>query len=125
MTLSLGAIVDALGGELHGDRTQPIRALSTLALAGPDALAFVANVRYRSQLAACRAACVIVGPELLSVLDAFEGVSAGEIEGSEYRRVETTVMKQDSQTLSAWVWEWRGPVDDSQRVSGGDWLKEE
>ncbi len=66
-----------------------------------------------------------VGPELLSVLDVFEGVSAGEVEGSEYRRVETTVMKQDSQTLSAWVWEWRGPVDESQRVSGGDWLKEE
>ena len=66
MTLSLGAIVDALGGELHGDRAQPIRALSTLALAGPDALAFVANLRYRSQLAGCRAACVIVGPELLA-----------------------------------------------------------
>jgi len=65
VTLSLGAIVDALGGELHGDRAQAIRALSTLALAGPDALAFVANVRYRQQLAACRAACVIVGPELL------------------------------------------------------------
>ena len=65
MTLSLGAIVDALGGELHGDRAQPIRALSTLALAGPDALAFVAHVRYRQQLAGCRAACVIVGPEML------------------------------------------------------------
>jgi gamma-glutamylcyclotransferase (GGCT)/AIG2-like uncharacterized protein YtfP len=34
-------------------------------------------------------------------------------------------MQQDSQTLSAWIWEWRGPVDESQRVSGGDWLKEE
>lgn len=66
-----------------------------------------------------------VGPELLSVLDVFEGVSVGEVEGSEYRRVETTVMQQDSQTLSAWVWEWRGPVNERQRVSGGDWLKEE
>ena len=67
----------------------------------------------------------VVGPDLLSVLDIFEGGSVGEVEGSEYRRVETTVMKQDSQTLSAWVWEWRGPVDESQRVSGGNWLKEE
>jgi gamma-glutamylcyclotransferase (GGCT)/AIG2-like uncharacterized protein YtfP len=65
-----------------------------------------------------------VGPELLSMLDVFEGVSAGEVEGSEYRRVETTVMKQDSQTMSAWVWEWLGAVDESQRVSGGDWLGE-
>jgi gamma-glutamylcyclotransferase (GGCT)/AIG2-like uncharacterized protein YtfP len=59
-----------------------------------------------------------VGPELLSVLDMFEGVSVGEVEGSEYRRVETTVMQQDSQTLSAWVWEWRGPVNECQRVAG-------
>ena len=64
MTLSLGAIVDALGGVLHGDRAQLIRGLSTLALAGPTELAFVAHVRYIQQLAACRAACVIVGPEL-------------------------------------------------------------
>lgn len=66
-----------------------------------------------------------VDPELLSSLDVFEGLSAGEIEGSEYRRVETTVVCQDSQTLSVWVWEWLGIVDDSQRLSDGDWLKEE
>lgn len=61
----------------------------------------------------------------LSALDIFEGLSAGEIEGSEYRRVETTVVQQDSQTLSAWVWEWLGIVDESQRINDGDWLKTE
>jgi gamma-glutamylcyclotransferase (GGCT)/AIG2-like uncharacterized protein YtfP len=66
-----------------------------------------------------------VGPELLSALDAFEGLSAGEIEGREYRRIQTSVIKQDSQLLSAWVWEWRGIVDESQRLFDGDWLKEE
>ena len=66
-----------------------------------------------------------VGPELLSALDVFEGFSAGEIQGSEYRRVQTTVVQQDSSTLTAWVWEWLGLVDESQRVSDGDWLKEE
>lgn len=66
-----------------------------------------------------------VDPELLSALDVFEGLSAGEVEGSEYRRVQTTVMKQDSQTLTAWVWEWLGMVDESQRLRDGDWLKEE
>ena len=66
-----------------------------------------------------------VDADLLSALDIFEGLSAGEIEGSEYRRVETTVVKQDSQTLSAWVWEWLGIVDECQRISDGDWLKEE
>ena len=63
-----------------------------------------------------------VGPDLLSALDLFEGLSAGEVEGSEYRRVETTVVLRDSQTLTAAVWEWLGLVDESQRISSGDWL---
>lgn len=66
-----------------------------------------------------------VTPDLLSALDIFEGLSAGEIEGSEYRRVQTTVVRQDSQTLTAWVWEWLGIVDESQRIADGDWLKTE
>lgn len=66
-----------------------------------------------------------VGPELLSALDVFEGLSAGEMEGSEYRRVQTTVMQQDSQTITAWVWEWLGMVEEGQRIRDGDWLKEE
>lgn len=66
-----------------------------------------------------------VDPELLAALDVFEGLSAGEIEGSEYRRVRTTVMRQDSHTLSAWVWEWLGITDETQRLTDGDWLKEE
>jgi len=66
-----------------------------------------------------------VTADQLSGLDIFEGLSAGEIEGSEYRRVQTTVVQQDSQTLSAWVWEWLGIVDESQRIRDGDWLKNE
>ncbi len=64
-----------------------------------------------------------VGPEQLAALDLFEGLSAGEIQGSEYRRIRTTVVRQDSQTLSAWVWEWLGITDETQRLSDGDWLK--
>ena len=66
-----------------------------------------------------------VTPELLSALDIFEGLSAGEIEGSEYRRVQTTVVQQDSQTCSASVWEWLGITEESQRITDGDWLKNE
>lgn len=65
-----------------------------------------------------------VDTEELQTLDIFEGVSAGEYEGSEYRRVQTTVVQQDSMILTAWVWEWLGRVDESQKVSDGDWLKE-
>lgn len=67
----------------------------------------------------------LVSREQLEVLDRFEGLSAGEIQGSEYRRVQTTVVKQDSQNLTAWVWEWLGIVTESQRLADGDWLKEE
>ncbi len=66
-----------------------------------------------------------VRPDQLSALDVFEGLSAGEIEGSEYRRVQTTVVQRDSQTLTAWVWEWLGLTDESQRLADGDWLKTE
>lgn len=66
-----------------------------------------------------------VAVELLEALDVFEGLSAGEIEGSEYRRVQTTVVRRDSQTTRAWVWEWLGGTDESQRLMDGDWLKHE
>jgi gamma-glutamylcyclotransferase (GGCT)/AIG2-like uncharacterized protein YtfP len=66
-----------------------------------------------------------VGPELLAALDVFEGISAGEMDGSEYRRVQTTVVGQDSRLLNAWVWEWLGMTDESQRLRDGDWLKTE
>ncbi|HEX7260527.1 MAG TPA: gamma-glutamylcyclotransferase family protein, partial [Luteolibacter sp.] len=42
-----------------------------------------------------------VDPEQLAALDLFEGLSAGEITGCEYRRVQTTVVRQDSETLTA------------------------
>lgn len=66
-----------------------------------------------------------VDSDLLAALDVFEGLSAGEVEGSEYRRVETSVVGRDSRILTAWVWEWLGMVDETQRLSKGDWLKEE
>lgn len=66
-----------------------------------------------------------IDSELLSALDVFEGLSAGEVQGSEYRRIETTVVCQDSRTMTAWVWEWLGIVNESQRLADGDWLKNE
>ena len=64
-----------------------------------------------------------VGPAQLAALDEFEGLSAGEIEGSEYRRVRVTV-ETGAAPLTAWIWEWLGPVDEAARITGGDWLKE-
>jgi gamma-glutamylaminecyclotransferase len=61
-----------------------------------------------------------VGPAQLAALDLFEGLSAGEIEGSEYRRVRVEVGGGDP--VTAWIWEWLGPVDEPKRIAGGDWL---
>jgi UDP-3-O-[3-hydroxymyristoyl] glucosamine N-acyltransferase len=64
VALRLGTIVEQLGGELHGDPGLEIRALAPLESATPQDLGFLSNPKYRQQLAATRAACVIVSPEM-------------------------------------------------------------
>lgn len=64
MSLSLGQIVAALGGVLEGNSDQSIERLAPLEVAGPEELSFLSNPRYRQQLAASQAACVIVAPAL-------------------------------------------------------------
>jgi len=61
-----------------------------------------------------------VGPEQLAALDEFEGVSAAEVEGSEYRRVET-IAQLESGPMTVGVWEWIGPVKEADRIR--DWLE--
>lgn len=63
MTLRLGSIVEALGGELHGDVNLLIEGLAPLESALPGQLSFLSHPKYQSQLATCRASCVIVSPE--------------------------------------------------------------
>jgi len=63
-----------------------------------------------------------VTEEQLHQLDVFEGLSAGEVEGSEYRRVLTDV-SDGVKTTHAWVWEWIGPVDETKLIASGDWLE--
>ncbi len=62
MTFTLGSIVGTLGGELYGDPELEISALAPLESATGQQLSFLSNPKYQSQLAASRAACVIVGP---------------------------------------------------------------
>lgn len=64
-----------------------------------------------------------VGPEQMAALDEFEGLSAGEVEGSEYRRVRVPVFLEDGAEEEAWAYEWIGPVDPLRVVSSGDWLQ--
>ncbi|WOO32844.1 UDP-3-O-(3-hydroxymyristoyl)glucosamine N-acyltransferase [Diaphorobacter limosus] len=65
MSLRLGQIVDALGGSLEGASADTqIQRIAPLETAGEGDLAFLNNPRYQSQLAASRAACVIVAPAM-------------------------------------------------------------
>jgi len=53
-----------LDGEAIGDLELDITRMGTLATAGADAVAFLANPRYRQQLDASAAGCVIVAPAM-------------------------------------------------------------
>ncbi|HTC16463.1 MAG TPA: UDP-3-O-(3-hydroxymyristoyl)glucosamine N-acyltransferase [Steroidobacteraceae bacterium] len=60
MPVSLGELAVRFGCELRGDPDRRIERVATLAGADAHALAFLANPRYRAQLAATRAGAVIV-----------------------------------------------------------------
>jgi len=60
----LGDIVAQLGGELVGDADLLINRIAPLDTAQRDALSFLSNPRYRSQVATTQAGCVIVSPAM-------------------------------------------------------------
>ncbi|OJX29267.1 MAG: UDP-3-O-(3-hydroxymyristoyl)glucosamine N-acyltransferase [Burkholderiales bacterium 68-12] len=64
MSVRLAELVEALGGTLEGDPEQQIDRLAPLEAAGPRDLSFLSHPRYQPQLAASRAACVIVAPAM-------------------------------------------------------------
>lgn len=64
MALRLGSIVEALGGTLHGNPELQILGLAPLESASPQDLSFLSHPKYRQQLAASKAGCVIVSPSL-------------------------------------------------------------
>jgi UDP-3-O-[3-hydroxymyristoyl] glucosamine N-acyltransferase len=62
VALSLGQIIESLGGRLIGDPQHLIQKLAPLDTAQADALSFLSNPKYQSQLATTQAGCVIVSP---------------------------------------------------------------
>ena len=67
MALKLGAIVTALGGELHGNPELLIERLAPLQTATPDALSFLSHPKYQKELAGSQAGCVIVSPAMQGI----------------------------------------------------------
>ena len=62
MSLTLGAIVESLGGRLLGPSDMLVSGLAPLQTAQPHQISFLSQARYQSQLATSLAGCVIVGP---------------------------------------------------------------
>jgi UDP-3-O-[3-hydroxymyristoyl] glucosamine N-acyltransferase len=64
MRVTVAEIVQRLGGDCVGDAALTIDRIATLEAAGPSQITFLANPRYRAQLANTRAGCVIVAPAM-------------------------------------------------------------
>ncbi len=77
--ISLGELVDRLGGSLKGDPDIRLTGVGTLSTANEAALSFLANPHYRSQLASTRAGCVVLGAD-----DADESPVAAIVAGDPY-----------------------------------------
>jgi UDP-3-O-[3-hydroxymyristoyl] glucosamine N-acyltransferase len=63
MELSLGELAIRHGLELRGDPDHRVSRVGTLQQAGPDAVSFLANPRYRKHLATTRAGAVVLEPD--------------------------------------------------------------
>lgn len=64
MSRGLGELAVRHGLELRGDPDQRVERVGTLPHAGPDAVSFLANPRYRKYLATTRAGAVVLAPDL-------------------------------------------------------------
>jgi UDP-3-O-[3-hydroxymyristoyl] glucosamine N-acyltransferase len=65
VVLRLDEIVARFGGEMVGPGDTVISRVDTLQNAGPGALSFLANAKYRSQLSTTRAGAVIMAPPMV------------------------------------------------------------
>ncbi len=66
---TLAQIVERLGGRVAGDPDVLIRRVGSLERGGADELAFLANPKYRSRLAATRAGAVVLSAEAQGLTD--------------------------------------------------------
>lgn len=76
MSIPLAELAARVGAELSGDGTALIERVGTLQSAQRDAIAFLVNPRYRSQLATTRAGAVILAPALAGATELPKLVSA-------------------------------------------------
>ncbi len=66
---SLADLADLVGGGVSGDPSTVISGVAPLDTAGAGQISFLANPKYQSQLAGCRAAAIIVHPSLQGAVE--------------------------------------------------------
>ncbi len=66
MSVSLGDVVQALGGQLLGDPLRRIERIAPLASAGQTEISFLSHERYLPALLSTKAACAIVSPQVFA-----------------------------------------------------------
>jgi UDP-3-O-[3-hydroxymyristoyl] glucosamine N-acyltransferase len=99
VALRLGSIVEALGGMLHGDPELQILGLAPLESATSQQLSFLSNPKYRQQLTASSAGCVIVSPQMQAEAQARGACIVAEQPYLYFARV-TRLWRQQHQTQS-------------------------
>lgn len=63
-------------------------------------------------------------PELLQTLDRYEGYDPANPEGSLYIRAKKTIwLKESDKNVEAWIYLFNKPVDASEEISSGDYLR--
>ncbi len=68
---------------------------------------------------------VLVPPDCMDQLDAYEACLPNDLQPHEYRRVKGTVRCPDGSEKSAWIWEYQFSVDEKRCVESGDWFERE
>src|SRR5271155_2920537 len=63
LEFNLGDLAVRFGLSLRGDPSLAVSRVATLSHAGPGAVSFLANPRYRKQMESTRATAVLVGPQ--------------------------------------------------------------
>jgi UDP-3-O-[3-hydroxymyristoyl] glucosamine N-acyltransferase len=66
MSVALGVLVEALGGQLLGNALLEVERIAPLASANSREISFLSHERYLSTLLASHAACVIISPALFA-----------------------------------------------------------
>ncbi|MEO7932189.1 MAG: gamma-glutamylcyclotransferase family protein [Chthoniobacterales bacterium] len=58
----------------------------------------------------------------IHALDLYEGCAPTDPEPYEYRRELTSIAMEDGETITAWIYWYRGAITGLQRIRSGDWL---